>query len=239
MQPVWSPDSKHLIFSDKFMKLNLADAESGEITVLDQADYDEGWERWGIQDYVWSPDSRWIAYTKMGVELNDSIYLYSLDEKKSYRLTDGRNEDWSPSFDPEGKYLYFLSNRTYEPRMGFDEMNYACYDMAKPYIMILAADGASPFAPKDSSEEVKEEKKEEKKTDAKEGEAARERKEGETEEQRAKTAEQAKKAEQKARSQGRRNQRGREEGRKEGGEEGRREEDQDRYRRPSAARRCG
>ena len=65
MQPVWSPDSASLIFSDKFMRLNLVSVESGEITVLDKADYDDAWERWGIQDYVWSPDSKWIAYTKM------------------------------------------------------------------------------------------------------------------------------------------------------------------------------
>jgi len=101
----------------------------------------------------------WIAYTKMGVEMHDSIYLYSMDQKKSHRITDGRTQDWSPSFDRDGKYLWFLSNRTVEPHMGFDEMNYACFDMAKPYFFILAADAASPYAPKDSEEEVKEEKK--------------------------------------------------------------------------------
>ncbi|MFQ5807187.1 MAG: hypothetical protein ACE5I3_12130, partial [Phycisphaerae bacterium] len=65
MHLVWSPDSKYLLFSDKFMRLNLVDADTGEITVVDQAGYDDAWERWGIQDYVWSPCSQWIAYTKM------------------------------------------------------------------------------------------------------------------------------------------------------------------------------
>ena len=115
MQPIWSPDSKHLIFSDKFMRLNLVDAETGELSVVDTADYDDAWERWGIQDYAWSPDSKWIAYTKMEQSMNESIFLYSLKEKKVHRLTDDLTEDWSPSFDPEGRYLYFLSNRTFDP----------------------------------------------------------------------------------------------------------------------------
>ena len=37
MQLAWSPDSKHIAFSDKFMRLNIADAETGEVTVADTA----------------------------------------------------------------------------------------------------------------------------------------------------------------------------------------------------------
>jgi len=159
MHLVWSPDSKYLLFSDKFMKLNLVEVESGTRTVLDQSDYDDAWERWGIQDYVWSPDSRWIAYTKMEQSMFDAIFLYSLEEKKSYRLTDDQTEDWSPSFSPDGKYLYFLSNRTFNPVMGFVDQNHVFLEMAQPYIVLLAADTPSPFAPKDSAEEVKEAEK--------------------------------------------------------------------------------
>ncbi len=159
LQLVWSPDSKHLLFSDKFMRLNLVAAETGEITVVDQCDYDDAWERWGIQDYVWSPDSQWIAYTKMEQTMYDSVFLYSLAEKKSYRLTSDQTEDWSPSFSPDGKYLYFLSNRTFNPLMCAVDQNHVFLDMARPYVVLLAADTPSPFAPKDSAEEVKEAEK--------------------------------------------------------------------------------
>ena len=70
-----------LSFADKYMKLNLVSAETGEAIVIDQGEYDDGWERWGIQDYVWSPDSRWVAYTKMEQSLNESIFLYSMAGK--------------------------------------------------------------------------------------------------------------------------------------------------------------
>ena len=161
MQLVWSPDSKYLLFSDKFMRLNLADAETGEITVVDQADYDDAWERWGIQDYVWSPDSKWIAYTKMEQSLYDAIFLYSLEKKEVYRLTSDLTEDWSPSFDPQGRYLYFLSNRTFSPIMGFVDQNHIFLDMCRPYIVLLKADEPTPFPLKDSEEEVEEEEVEE------------------------------------------------------------------------------
>lgn len=157
MHLVWSPDSKHLLFADKFMRLNLVDAETGEITIIDTADYDDAWERWGIQDYVWSPCSQWVAYTKMEESQYDGIFLYSLKDRKSYRLTKDMTEDWSPSFSPDGKYLFFLSNRTFKPLMGFVDQNYVFLDMTRPYIMLLQADAASPFAPKDSEEEVSEE----------------------------------------------------------------------------------
>ena len=150
----WSPDSKHLMFSDKFMRLNLVDAGTGEITVVDTAGYDDTWERWGIQDYVWSPDSQWIAYTKMERSMHDSVFLYSLKTKQTARLTSDVTQDWSPSFDPEGRYLYFLSNRTFSPIMGFVDQNHIYLDMARPYVCILQDGEPSPFAPEDIHEEI-------------------------------------------------------------------------------------
>ena len=181
MYLVWSPDSKYLLFSDKFLRLNLADAETGEITVIDQADYDDAWERWGIQDYVWSPCSKWIAYTKMEESQYDGIFLYSLEKKESYRLTDEMTEDWSPSFSPDGKYLYFLSNRTFNPVMGFADQNHIFLDMTRPYVMLLKADAASPFEPKDSEEEVKESKEAGEEVDEEKAEAAAESEPAESE----------------------------------------------------------
>lgn len=158
LQPVWSPDSRWLLFSDKSMKLNLLDAQSGELSVLDQAECDDGWERWGIQDYVWSPDNRWIAYTKMGLNVNESIHLYSMEQKKSYPVTDGMSTSFSPSFDPKGRYLYYLSHRTFEPIMCMIDQTNAYLDVCRPYVVMLSADTPSPFAPREVLEEEKDEK---------------------------------------------------------------------------------
>jgi tricorn protease len=151
-QLVWSPDSRWLLFSDKYMRLNLVDAAGGNLTVVDQGRFDDGWERWGIQDYAWSPDSRWIAYTKMNENLYETIHLYDLESRKSHAVTDDTFTSWSPSFDPAGRYLYFLSFRSFAPIMGAIDQNHIFLDMACPYVLVLKDGAPSPFAPKDEPE---------------------------------------------------------------------------------------
>ena len=100
LQPVWSPDSAKLLWSDKEMRLNLFDLASGEIEVVAQGEVDDAWERWGIQDYVWSPDGRWIAYSKMEASLYEAIFIYSMENGKTHRITDHIYQDWSPASRP-------------------------------------------------------------------------------------------------------------------------------------------
>jgi len=167
LQPVWSPDSQWLIYSDKYLKLNLVNVKSGDTTVVDQSDYDDGWYRWGIQNYTFSPDSKWIAYSKLEQSLTEAIFLYSMEDGKSHRVTDEYYADWSPSFDPTGKFLYFLSNRNFSPIMGALDQNHIYLNMCTPMVVLLQADAASPFAPKDSKEEVSEDKDDSAEDDAK------------------------------------------------------------------------
>jgi tricorn protease len=158
MQLVWSPDSKHLMYADKFMRLNLLDVSTGTLTRVDQGQTDDGWDRWGIQDYVFSPDSRWIAYTKMMDNTNEVIYLYSVQSRKSTPVTDDTSESWSPSFDPQGRYLYFLSNRSYDPVMGFIDQNDVFLKPTLPYVVVLKEGVPSPFDPQSAEKTAKAEK---------------------------------------------------------------------------------
>ena len=172
-QPLWSPDSKSLIFSDKYMKLHLVEVTSGKTTEIGHSDFDDAWERWGVMDYVWSPDSRWVAYTSQTANMNEAILLYDTVEAKTTQLTDNMTEDWSPSFSPDGKYLFFLSNRTFNPIMGRQDQNHIFLKMARPYVFLLQNDSRSPFLEEDvivavnSSEEKKEKPKDEKASKAK------------------------------------------------------------------------
>jgi tricorn protease len=149
LRPVWSPDSARILFSDKFMNLNLVEVSSGKLTVLDKAEYDDGWERWGIQDYIFSPCSKWIAYTKKLESTNEAIFLYSMDAGKAVQVTDALFESWSPSWDPKGRYLYFLSNRSFQPTMGTVDQDHIFLNMAKPYVLLLTKSQPSPFAPQE------------------------------------------------------------------------------------------
>jgi tricorn protease len=145
MQPVWSPDSKYLLYSDKYMALKMVNAESGKVKTIAQGEFDDAWERWGIQDYSWSPCSQWIAYSMQGENMHESIYLYSLDSAKNTLVTGPMTNDWSPSFSTDGEYLYFLSNRTYEPVMGAYDQNHIYLEVARPYLVLLRDDQTSPF----------------------------------------------------------------------------------------------
>lgn len=173
-QPVWSPDGKRIIFADKFLKLNLVEVASGKTSVIALSDYDDAWERWGIMDYVWSPDSRWVAYTSQTGNMNEEIWLHDTRTGTNTRVTDNMYQSWSPGFSRDGKHLYFLSMRTFNPIMCRIDQQHVFLDVAKPYVALLQAGGRSPFYKVDAEVPVtaadagkggakKDEKKDEKK----------------------------------------------------------------------------
>jgi len=144
-RPTWSPDGRFIAFGDKSLALNLVDSESGKRILVDRGDYDDAWYRWGIQEYAFSPDSAWISYSKVDASLNDSIFLYRIADGEIFRLTGSETKDWSPSFSLDGKYLYFLSDRTLKPIMGLMDQNHIFLDMTRPYLVLLREDAGSPF----------------------------------------------------------------------------------------------
>jgi tricorn protease len=146
MPPVWSPDSSRLVFSDKRQRLRLLEVGSGALAELDVATHAD------ITEYVWSPDSRWIAYSKVGATRNSSIWLYSLDARQARQLTPDETGESSPAFDPLGRYLYFLSNRDYNLAFSALEFNYLYQNATRVYAATLAADGPPLLRPK--SDEV-------------------------------------------------------------------------------------
>jgi len=146
-QPCWSSDSKKLLWSDRMQRLQFVDIDSKKITIVDTATAFE------IREYTWSPDSRWIAYAKPEEDAMTKIYLYSLDKKEKYEVTDGWYSSTSPEFSDDGKYLFFGSNRSFSPKYGWTEWNHIYYDMEKIYLVTLSNETRSPFEPK--SDEVK------------------------------------------------------------------------------------
>ncbi len=142
----WSPDSKKLAFADKTGRLWWCEVVTGRTTLVDKSEFGE------IGHYTWSPDSRWIAYTKItGADFN-VIWMHSLADKRSTAVTDGMSDDFSPSFDPEGKYLYFVSRRTFRPEFGGFELNMHFSATDKLYAMTLDGSLPSPVAPESDEE---------------------------------------------------------------------------------------
>jgi tricorn protease len=144
--PKWSPDSKKLLFWDKSLRLFYVDIDQKKSIEVDHDD------RQQIGDGAWSPDSRWITYSKTGSNSANSIYLYSLDQTKAFHVTSGFYNDANPIFDPEGKYLYFISARFYYPSSGVFDQRFNYYDSTGVFALTLKADEPSPFQPQSDEE---------------------------------------------------------------------------------------
>jgi tricorn protease len=151
----WSPDSKKITFTDNSWSLYWIDLESGKMTKIGQ-EY-----LYGVQKSirgVWSPDSRWIAYTMNTKAYFQKVYLYSLEEDRSYPVTDGLSEVSDATFDPSGKYLYFFSSTDAGPVKHWFAMSNADMEMTRAiYLAVLQKGVGSPLA-KESDEEKGEEK---------------------------------------------------------------------------------
>jgi tricorn protease len=156
-QPYWSPDSKKLLWSDKKLRLQYVDIASKKVTLVDQA------TAWEISQYVWSPDSKWIAYTRPEEKSMSTIRVYSLESKKNHEVTEGWFSSNSPAFSADGTFLFFASSRTFSPRMGWTEWNHVYFDMEKLYLVTLSKDTRSPFEPKNDEVTISETSKESKK----------------------------------------------------------------------------
>jgi tricorn protease len=144
---VWSPDSKRIAWTDKLNRLQFVEVESKQVTLAAQS------EAFEIRDFVWSPDSQWLAFTKPEVRRFANIYLYGLAQKNQVQVTDGWFDVGSPEFSSDGKYLFFVSERSFNPSYGQTEWNHTYSDMERIYLVTLAAATKSPLAPK--SDEVK------------------------------------------------------------------------------------
>jgi tricorn protease len=149
LQPVWSPDGKKLLYADKSLRLFYIDIEEKKPVQIDQGKYAD------LTDYNWSPDSKWAVYAKQAENGNPVIYLYSLADQKITPVTTDFNGSFNPVFDPDGKYLYFLSARDYNEVLGVFDLEFANPKAIRVYAVTLRADATSPFAPQSDEVEVK------------------------------------------------------------------------------------
>ena len=140
--PTWSPASDKLAFSDNEHRLWILDVQSRKLTQVAQDKFSE------MHDYSWSPDGRWLAYSITGANQMRQIYLYNLADHQATLISSPMNNDLGPVFDPEGKYLYFVSARHENPTFSQSEFNVATLQMTGVYVTTLTKDEASPFAPR-------------------------------------------------------------------------------------------
>jgi tricorn protease len=144
--PEWAPDGKRIAFSDKDGKLYILTLAGRKVVEI--ADSSRG----QIRDYTWSPRGNYLAFTLPNENPFSSVYIWSAADNQKHRVTDEYFNSTNPAWDPQGNYLYFLSDREFQPQISNIEFNYATNRPTYIYAMSLRKDVKHPFPPE--SDEV-------------------------------------------------------------------------------------
>jgi tricorn protease len=148
--PAFSPDGKRLSYVDNSQSLYWVDLDSGVSTRIDS---NRVYTPQGISPHAWSPDSKWIAYVVNLQPLVTAVHLYSVDQKKSFQVTDGLGDVANPVFDRSGKYLFFFGSTDAGPTVDwFAQSNADMRASRNVYLAVLRNDLPSPLA-RESDEE--------------------------------------------------------------------------------------
>ena len=136
----WSPDSKWITFGDKTGRLFLVSAEGGEAKEVDR-------EPWGgMPQPSFSQDSAWITYAKTDDDRrNNSIWVYEVATGARHRLTTGMFDDGTPVFSRNGDWIFFRSDRSFQPRYSQLDDSWIYDNASRLYAMPLRKDVKHPW----------------------------------------------------------------------------------------------
>ena len=136
-----APQGSLVAFANHRNEVWIGDVASGELHAVDASADGRS------DDLAWSPDGAWLAYTFATSTRHVAIKLHEVAAHTSTLVTEPEFRDYSPSFDPDGKYLYFLSLRTYDPVYDSVQFEMSFPRAARPYLIALQAGGRPPFEP--------------------------------------------------------------------------------------------
>jgi tricorn protease len=150
--PAWSPDSQKISYADNSWSLFCLDLKTGASKKI-ASEYQYGPTRAKTVHHVWSPDSKWIAYTLNTKAYIQAVHAYSTEQDKSFQITDGLSEVSEPVFDEGGKYLYFFGSTDAGPVKDWFAMSNADMRATQSlYLAVLRNNIPNPLA-KESDEE--------------------------------------------------------------------------------------
>jgi tricorn protease len=151
--PIWSPDSTKIAYADKHLGIYYIDIDepNPHAVKIDEQTYENFSPN--PLDASWSPDSRYLAYTKQLPNFLHAIFAYDTRDGMTRQITDGMSDCKSPSFDHSGKYLYFLSSTdTALAAYGLDMESDERPVTSSVYAAVLLNSIPSPVAPRSDDE---------------------------------------------------------------------------------------
>ncbi len=164
-----SPVANQVVIANHRNELIHVNLDTNRSKVLDTSRFER------ITGPVWSPDGRFVAYACSESQRSTSIKLCDVASGTTTLVTRPEFADVDPSFDPEGRYLYFLSYRVFDPVYDAQYFALGFPRSVRPHLVTLKADEPSPFIPKPRGfgDAAKEKEKEKEAEEAKKAEAKR------------------------------------------------------------------
>ncbi|WP_217318879.1 S41 family peptidase [Rhodanobacter sp. B05] len=143
--PVWSPDGKRIAYSDKRLNLWYVDLEHPTPVKVDTDRFDTPLHEF---DVSWSPDGRWLTYTKQLPNHLRAVFVYALATHQATQVTDGMSDCLYPVFDRNGKYLYYTASTDEGLSPGWLDMTSEAHPVTRSvYVAVLRKDLPSPLQP--------------------------------------------------------------------------------------------
>lgn len=150
--PKFSPDSKKIMFTDKRLNIWYVDVEKGTPVKVDTNLFENPFQ---VLDPSWSPDSKWIVYTKQLRNRLCAVHVYSVETAKSTQITDGMSDARYAAFDRNGKYVYFTASTDNGQTTGWLDMSgYPFNTTRSVYAIVLKKSDPSPLSPESDEEKV-------------------------------------------------------------------------------------
>jgi tricorn protease len=141
MMPVWSPDGNSLAWGDEKYRLRRTEVATGMHAVVDSAEFE-------TRAYVWSPDSRYLAYEAAIQNGFSQVRIWDTQTGRVHAVSNPMFHAYSPSWDPKGKYFYYLSDRMINPYLDRAEARFIVNNATVPVVHSLQAEQPLPFAPR-------------------------------------------------------------------------------------------
>jgi tricorn protease len=155
--PLWSPDSKKIAYTDKRLNLWYVDVEKGTPVKVAADRYEDPSS---TMTESWSPDSKWLTYSKLLENHLRAIFVYSVETGKESRITDSIGDARYPVFDKGGKSLIFAVSTDMGLSAGWLDLSSFQHPVLRSvYAAVLKKGDPSPVEPLSDEEKIAEEKK--------------------------------------------------------------------------------